>query len=169
MQEVLHAIADKHRKLPKRPQLVGLHGRVPPPCLVALMKDCWHPVSTPPPLPPSPVLAIMYLLWVFALVASTRLSLSCIVKGERCEVNRQCNFPYQDLFVLMALDQSLVLLYALFVCIFTVRSTCSIICTIIATAVVLISSFSPAALSPPSVPHPPLPTPTPPLCWARPH
>jgi hypothetical protein len=44
LQEVLHAIADKHRKQAKRPQLIGLHGRVPNPQLVALMKDCWHPV-----------------------------------------------------------------------------------------------------------------------------
>ena len=48
VQEVLHAIADKHCKQPKRPQLVGLHGRVPPPCLVTLMKDCWHPVRLLP-------------------------------------------------------------------------------------------------------------------------
>ncbi len=54
-QEVLHAIADKHRKQAKRPQLVGLHGRVPAPQLVALMKDCWHPVS----LPPHPCLFIL--------------------------------------------------------------------------------------------------------------
>ncbi len=46
LQEVLLAIADKHRKLAKRPQLIGLHGRVPNPQLVALMKDCWHPVSS---------------------------------------------------------------------------------------------------------------------------
>ncbi len=46
LQEVLLAIADKHRKLAKRPQLIGLHGRVPNPQLVALMKDCWHPVRS---------------------------------------------------------------------------------------------------------------------------
>lgn len=46
LQEVLHAIADKHRKQAKRPQLIGLHGRVPNPQLVALMKDCWHPVRS---------------------------------------------------------------------------------------------------------------------------
>ena len=46
LQEVLLAIAEKHRKQAKRPQLVGLHGRVPNPQLVALMKDCWHPVRS---------------------------------------------------------------------------------------------------------------------------
>lgn len=46
LQEVLLAIAEKHRKQAKRPQLIGLHGRVPNPQLVALMKDCWHPVRS---------------------------------------------------------------------------------------------------------------------------
>ncbi len=50
MQEVLHALCDKNRKLPKRPSLSAAHGRNPPAELVTLMLQCWHQV-TPPPLP----------------------------------------------------------------------------------------------------------------------
>ena len=43
-QEVLHALCDKNRKVPKRPSLVPPHGRHPPPELVILMQQCWHEV-----------------------------------------------------------------------------------------------------------------------------
>jgi len=50
MQEVLHALCDKNRKLPKRPSLSAPHGRAPPAELVTLMQQCWHQViiSLPP-------------------------------------------------------------------------------------------------------------------------
>jgi len=51
MQEVLHALCDKNRKLPKRPSLSAPHGRTPPAELVTLMQQCWHQVITS--LPPS--------------------------------------------------------------------------------------------------------------------
>ena len=46
MQEVLHALCDKNRKLPKRPSLLPPHGRTPPAELVTLMQQCWHQVNT---------------------------------------------------------------------------------------------------------------------------
>ena len=45
LQEVLHALCDKNRKLAKRPSLVPPpHGQHPPAELVALMQRCWHQV-----------------------------------------------------------------------------------------------------------------------------
>ncbi|DBA66841.1 TPA: hypothetical protein ACH3X2_001975 [Trebouxia sp. C0005] len=41
-EEVLHALCDKNRKLPKRPSLSAPHGRTPPAELVTLMQQCWH-------------------------------------------------------------------------------------------------------------------------------
>ena len=44
LQEVLHALCDKNRKLPKRPSLNPPHGRTPPQELVTIMQSCWHQV-----------------------------------------------------------------------------------------------------------------------------
>ena len=46
LQEVLHALCDKNRKLPKRPSLTPPHGRHLPVELVTLMQQCWHQVSS---------------------------------------------------------------------------------------------------------------------------
>ena len=44
LQEVLHALCDKNRKLPKRPSLAAPHGKHLPTELVTLMQLCWHQV-----------------------------------------------------------------------------------------------------------------------------
>ena len=82
MQEVLHAIADKHRKQPKRPQLVGLHGRVPHPCLVALMKDCWHPVSTPRASMPGSVVSFTVVKLSFIFFPKSSVTQDICDKGR---------------------------------------------------------------------------------------
>ncbi|KAL3158747.1 hypothetical protein ABBQ32_011475 [Trebouxia sp. C0010 RCD-2024] len=41
-EEVLHALCDKNRKLPKRPSLTPPHSRHLPLELVTLMQQCWH-------------------------------------------------------------------------------------------------------------------------------
>ena len=44
LQEVLHALHDRNRKVLKRPCLTPPHGQHPPAELVALMQRCWHQV-----------------------------------------------------------------------------------------------------------------------------